>query len=101
RFWSHIRTTGLKTYTPRIWNVDEVDAAMRFSNEINAELTAPHPSLPSFVGIIQALRKGSANRTEVMSKSRAKKRQRRAPEPLDLPVPVELGGSVDTVTTNA
>lgn len=73
----------------------------RFNREINAELTAPHPSLPSFVGIIQALSKRYVNRIEDMSKSRAKKRQRLAPEPLDLPVPVELGGSADTLTTNA
>ncbi|ETI55629.1 hypothetical protein F443_01704 [Phytophthora nicotianae P1569] len=106
-FWSYFRNTWLKTFKPSVWNVYGLDTGMvsrtnnpleRFNREINAELTSPHPSLPSFVGIIQTLSKRYVDQIDDMTKSRAKNPRRRTREPLNLPVPVELQGSTDAET---
>eukprot|EP00644_Phytophthora_capsici_P019508 jgi/Phyca11/133267/e_gw1.396.5.1 len=99
-FWSYFRKTWLKTFTPRVWNVHDVDEAIvsrtnnpleRFNREINAALPSPYPSLPAFVAMIQVLSQRYVDRTDDMAKSRAKKRPRcRNIGPMNLSVPVDL-----------
>ncbi|KAK1930447.1 hypothetical protein P3T76_014118 [Phytophthora citrophthora] len=85
QFWQSFRNTWLKTYGPSVWNLYGLDADMisrtnnlleRFNREMNAALTAPHPSLPSFVAIIESLSRRYVDRIEDMLKCRAKKRRR-------------------------
>ncbi|POM63006.1 hypothetical protein PHPALM_27764 [Phytophthora palmivora] len=92
--------TWLKTYKPSVWNVFELDAGIvsrtnnpieRFNREINAALTAPHPSLPSFVRMIQELSMRYVDRIDDMVKYRSKKRRRQTSEPTNLPLPIGFG----------
>ncbi|OWY99627.1 LOW QUALITY PROTEIN: hypothetical protein PHMEG_00029342 [Phytophthora megakarya] len=99
-FWSYFRKSWLKTYKPSVWNVHDVDEAMvsrtnnpleRFNREINAALPSPHPSLPAFVAMIQALSQRHVDRIDDMAKCRAKKRPRRRNiEPVNLPESIFL-----------
>ncbi|OWY90432.1 hypothetical protein PHMEG_00041443, partial [Phytophthora megakarya] len=63
-FWVYFRRTWLVLFPVNVWNVHEMDLQIvsrtnnpleRFNRELNAAITAPHPRLSAFVGMIEVL----------------------------------------------
>ncbi|POM81848.1 Hypothetical protein PHPALM_119 [Phytophthora palmivora] len=71
-----------------------------FNREINAVCTAPHRSLPSFVGMIHERLMRYFNQIDDMAKYRSKKRRRRTLRTINLPLPIDLDGSMDAATSD-
>ncbi|OWZ03038.1 hypothetical protein PHMEG_00025299 [Phytophthora megakarya] len=95
-FWVYFRRTWLVLFPVNVWNVHGMDLQIvsrtnnpleRFNRELNAAITAPHPRLSAFVGMIEVLSRRYVRLLDDITNRRAVAPQQGA---IQVPVTVEL-----------
>lgn len=95
-FWRYFERTWLAMFPAELWNVHGINHAVinrtnnpleRFNRELNAAFGTPHPNLPRFVAVINAI---STQRVQLLADIQANRARAPHHPPYELPTPVRL-----------